>query len=63
MNSTRFGDIYKSELNSNIASSKIGNKIVYDFEEDFELIDKPFICEEYAPDVFAHLRSLDGKTI
>jgi hypothetical protein len=53
----------KNELRLNIASQNINHKIVYEFEDDYELIDKPFICEEYAPDVFAHLRSLDGKTI
>ena len=28
--------------------------------EDYLMIDKKIICNEYAPDVFAHLRELDG---
>ena len=32
-------------------------------EENYNLIDKRIKCNEYAPDVFAHLRELDGFTI
>lgn len=30
------------------------------FNEKYTLVDREIICKEYAPDVFAHLRELDG---
>lgn len=32
-------------------------------DEEYLFIDKDIICQEYSPDIFAHLRALDGYDV
>ena len=48
----------QKELQSGV--SKIDSDAMMKEQKDINIIDKEIICTEYAPDVFAHLRDVDG---
>ena len=49
-----------------VGSNLLNESLEFDMfneEEDQHVVDRDIVCTEFAPDVFAHLRAIDGYTI